>query len=157
MYHGSDTAVFLRAAHTVAQQTRELAEVNRLNKGISDKERKISQLFLMMGQSYFERHKNDDTAEELERIEEIKALNAEILVNREKIKQIKGVVKCASCGADVPLNAAFCNACGAKVNRAEHMTDNSEEVCICPNCQAVVEKGNLFCSRCGAKTEYTNE
>lgn len=145
------------AGQNVAQQTKDLADVTKLNTAISDKEKKISQLFLLVGQSYYERHKNDDTAEELEKIAEINAMYAEILTNREKIKQIKGVVKCESCGADVPLNATFCNACGTKVNRAEPTKKSSEEVCVCPNCQAIVEKGNLFCNHCGTKIESTNE
>lgn len=93
----------------VAQQTKDLADITKLNSEISNKEKKVSQLFLLIGQSYYERHKSDDTAEEFEKIAEINALYVEILANREKVKQIKGVVKCENCGADVPLNAAFCN------------------------------------------------
>lgn len=145
------------AGQNVAQQTKDLADVTKLNTAISEKEKRISQLFLLVGQSYYEKHKNDDTAEELEKIAEINALYAEIFTKREKIKEIKGVVKCENCGADVPLNAAFCNACGTKVNRTEPTKKNTEEVCMCPTCQAVVEKGNLFCNHCGTKIESTNE
>ena len=141
------------AGQNVAQQTHNLADVTRLNSAISEKEKKISQLFLVIGQSYYEVHKNDDTAEELEKIAEINALYAEIFENREKIKQIRGVVKCQNCGADVPLNASFCTACGTKVNRTETVKNNIEADCRCPACHAVVEKGNLFCNHCGAKIE----
>lgn len=142
------------AGQNVAQQTQNLAEVTRLNNAISEKEKKISQLFLVIGQSYYERHKNDNDAEELEKIDEINALYAEIFENREKIKQIKGVVKCENCGADVPLNASFCNACGTKVNRAESVNETER---LCPACHAAVEKDNLFCNHCGARIESTNE
>lgn len=145
------------AGQNVAQQTHNLADVTRLNSAISEKEKKISQLFLMIGQSYYEAHKNDGAAEEMEKITEINALFSEIFENREKIKQIKGVVKCENCGADVPLNASFCNACGTKVNRVEVVKDNTESEFQCPACHAMVEKGNLFCNHCGAKIESTNE
>lgn len=143
------------AGQNVAHQTQNLADVTRLNNAISEKEKKISQLFFAVGQSYYEGHKNDSEAEELEKITEINALYAEIFENREKIKQIKGVVKCVNCGADVPLSASFCNACGTKVTRES--VEKTEAGSLCPACNAVVEKGNLFCNHCGAKIESTNE
>lgn len=145
------------AGQNVAQQTKDLADVTKLNSAISEKEKKISQLFLVIGQSYYEGHKNDDSAEELEKIAEINTLYAEILESREKIKHIKGVVKCENCGADVPLGASFCNACGTKVNRSEADNGNTKDGYLCPVCHAVVEKGNLFCNYCGTKIENMNE
>ena len=145
------------AGQNVAQQTQKFADVTRLNSTISENEKKISHLFLVIGQSYYEKHKNDSVAEELEKIAEVNTLYSEIAVNREKIKQIKGVVKCENCGADVPLNASFCNACGTKVNRNDVPNVSTEFECLCPACHAVVEKGNLFCNHCGAKIENTNE
>ena len=138
------------AGQNVAKQTKNLADVTQLNSAISEREKKIAQLFSAIGQAYYEQHKNDAGAEEAEKIEEINALYAEIAQDREKIKQIKGVMKCEKCGADIPANAAFCNACGAKVNHAE-------EERLCPVCHAAVEKGNLFCNHCGAKIENTEE
>lgn len=145
------------AGQNVAQQTKDLAEVTKLNSTISDKEKKISQLFLLIGQSYYENHKNSEEAEELDRIAEINGLYSEINADREKIKQIKGVVKCENCGTDVPLNASFCNACGAKVDRVGAASINAGTERTCPVCHAVVEKDNLFCTRCGSKLESTNE
>ncbi len=144
------------AGQNIAQQTKSIADVTKLNSAISEKEKKISQLLLLIGQSYYEKHKNDDNAEELDKIAEIKALYSEIFTYREKIKQIKGVVKCKNCGADVPLTASFCNSCGAKVNSVETNSVNTDTECLCPACHAIVEKGNLFCTHCGAKIENTN-
>lgn len=145
------------AGQNVAQQTQNLADVTRLNSAISEKEKKISQLFLEIGKGYYERHKNDGEAEELNKIIEINSLFAEIFANREKIKQIKGVIKCENCGADVPLNAAFCNACGAQINQVGTVKENNENERRCPACHAVIEKDNLFCNYCGTKIESINE
>lgn len=145
------------AGQNVAQQTKNLADVTQLNNAISEKEKKISRIFLSIGQSYYERHKSDESAEELEKITEINSLYAEIYQNRERIKQIKGVVKCENCGADVPLNAAFCNTCGTKVIRTAEVEENTEDKRVCPGCHAIVEKDNLFCNHCGAKIESTND
>ena len=141
------------AGQNVAQQTKNLADVTQLNSAISDREKKISQLYLNIGQLYYEEHKGDSTAEHQEIIEEINALYAEIAQNREKIKQIKGVVKCPKCGADVPLNAAFCNACGTKMERAGSVSETNGAQRHCPVCHAAVSAEDAFCNNCGAKVD----
>ena len=141
------------AGQNIAQQTKNLADVTQLNSAISDREKKISQLYLNIGQLYYEEHKGDSTAEHQEIIGEINALYAEIAQNREKIKQIKGVVKCPKCGADVPLNAAFCNACGTKMERAEGVSEADGAQRHCPVCHAAVSAEDSFCNNCGAKID----
>ena len=141
------------AGQSVAQQTKNLADVTQLNSAISDREKRISQLYLNIGQLYYEGHKGDLSAEHREIIEEIDALYAEIVQNREKIKQIKGVVKCPNCGADVPLNAAFCNGCGAKIERSESASGITGAQRYCPACHAVVDSEDSFCNNCGAKID----
>lgn len=141
------------AGQNVVQQTKNLADVTQLNSAISDREKKISQLYLNIGQLYYEEHKGDSTAEHQEIIGEINALYAEIAQNREKIKQIKGVVKCPKCGADVPLNAAFCNACGTEMERAGSVSETNGEQRHCPVCHAAVSAEDFFCNNCGAKVD----
>lgn len=94
----------------MAQQTKNFADITRLNSAVSDKERKIAQLYQSIGQSYYEQHSGDAEPQLQPAVEEIKALFAEIAQHKEEIKQIKGIVKCPHCGADVPFQAAFCNA-----------------------------------------------
>ena len=142
------------AGQSVAQQTKNLADVTQLNSAISDREKKISQLCLNIGQLYYEAHKNDTSAEFQEMIAEVNALYAEIAQNQEKIKQIKGVAKCPTCGADVPLNAAFCTACGTKLVQTDPSgaaDGKVEAVHRCPKCHAVVADDDMFCTSCGTK------
>ncbi len=49
--------------------------------------------------------------------------------------------RCPSCGADVPIEDAFCRKCGAQVPRAR----------ACPSCGAEVAAVDAFCRKCGAK------
>lgn len=147
------------ASQGATQQAKNFAEITRLNGTISEREKRISQIYTEIGQSYYEKHKDDSQAEELERITEINSLNAEILQCHEDIKQIKGITKCPSCGADVPINSAFCNACGAKILPATKIEDVSapKPVSLCPKCHKPVPVGNLFCNHCGAKVENGGE
>jgi len=143
------------AGQNVAQQTKNFADIAQLNSSVSEKERKISQLYTEIGQAYYEKYKDAADTDMNEQISQITALFAEIKECQEKIKQIRGIGKCPSCGADVPANAAFCNACGAKILVEETSTDAGKR--HCPACGAVVAEGNAFCNQCGAKLDAPTE
>ena len=49
------------------------------------------------------------------------------------------MIKCPSCGYDLPDNANFCVNCGSRMTRA------------CFNCGAAYQAGNLYCHACGAR------
>jgi uncharacterized OB-fold protein len=139
---------------SVAQNTKNFADSTSLQKGISDSKKKIEQLYTAIGKAYYENHKNDPAAEEIATIGEINTLFAQIEENNEKIKALKGFVKCENCGADVAPDAAFCNNCGTKVVKAAPApapVAAAGAQPLCPNCGNVVAEGNLFCNNCGTK------
>ena len=141
----------------VAQNTKNFADTTSLQKTNSDNKKKIEQLYTAIGKAYYEAHKNEADAAEAATMAEITALLAQIEENDEKIKQLKGVTKCESCGADVPADAAFCNNCGTKVVRETPAAAPVVEAApaieqrLCPTCGQPVGKDNLFCNNCGAK------
>lgn len=61
----------------------------------------------------------------------------------------KGLRKCESCGAELPINSAFCNMCGAKQGDLETEVVTASK--ICPKCGASLEEGDAFCISCGYK------
>lgn len=136
------------AGQGVAQQTKNFADVTRLNSEISDRERKITQLYQTIGQAYYQSHSASPEPEFQQEVEEIRTLLAEIAQHQEEIKQIKGVVKCPSCGADVPLRAAFCNSCGTRMTPEASPAEGGR---VCPVCGAAVAEGNQFCTHCGSR------
>lgn len=143
------------AGQGVAQQTKNFTDITKLNGLIHEKEKKINQFYLLLGQSYYEKHKDSFSNEEAEKFNEIATLLNEVKQYREEIKQIKGVQKCTSCGADVPLDSQFCNCCGAKVaNNTPNI--NSEDLILCPACNASIKKNSSFCTKCGCQINKTN-
>lgn len=139
------------AGQNVAQQTKNLADVTQINSAIGAKEKKITQLYMAIGQSYYNSHKDDPFAETPEIVAEINGLFAQIEESREEIKRIKGIVKCENCGADVPAEASFCNVCGTRVNRPESDILSVPNQRRCPVCHAPLPEGNLFCNACGTR------
>lgn len=144
------------AGQGVAQQTKNLADIAKLNNMVSGKEKRIAALYSEIGKAYYESHKNDAVAEEKAGISEINTLFAEIEQHRDEISRIKGIKKCPNCGADVASGSAFCNSCGqalAQDEPAPAPTDGK----VCKSCGAAVPDGNLFCNNCGARLEANQE
>lgn len=142
------------ASQGAAQQAKNFSEVTKLNGSISEKEKKISQLYRAIGEAYYAQHKDDPAAEESEKIEEITTLTAEIEKCRNEINKIKGIVKCPNCGAEVSVGAVFCSTCGSKMPQEQQEEESVPEgMRHCPGCDAVVPKENLFCTQCGMRLE----
>lgn len=141
------------AGQGAAQQAKNFSEVTKLNSSISEKEKKISQLYLAIGEAYYAQHKDDPSAEQLDKVGEVKALAAEIEKCRNEINRIKGIVKCPNCGAEVSAGSAFCNSCGTKMPQEQKEEPVPEGMRRCPGCGALVSKENAFCNQCGMKLE----
>jgi len=135
----------------VADQTKKLTNVAKLEFSISEREKKISQLFTALGQTYYETRKNDADAEFQDFIHELRSQFSEIAQFQEEIKQLKGVVKC-DCGAEVSIHAKFCHTCGAPII-AEYTISSTNNLNTCPNCGKLVDCDNLFCNHCGTKMD----
>lgn len=134
-----------------AEKAKNITEIGRLNGVISDHEKRISRLYFEIGQSYYERHRDDPAAEDLERITAVNDALEKIDVCREQIKTLKGVEKCPTCGADVARGSQFCNNCGTKMPPASIRTAPKSQVGRCPTCGAPIAEGNMFCNACGTK------
>ena len=61
------------------------------------------------------------------------------------------MMKCPSCGHQMPEGNVFCENCGAK------LVEINETEKHCPQCGAVVEEGAAFCEECGFPLQDTQE
>lgn len=142
------------AGQGVAQQTKNFTDITKLNSSIHEKEKQINQLYVFLGKFYYEEYKDNSSVEKKEVFNEITELIKEISNCKEEIKQIKGIKKCSNCNADLPLDSAFCNCCGAKIvdtelNSGELSTEKNDNLMVCPNCKASIKKESVFCTKCG--------
>lgn len=134
----------------VAHQTKTLADITQLNSAISDKQSKIQQLYLSVGQAFYEAHKTDPSAEEGELIGKINMLFEEISQCRDKIGQLRGNHTCPNCGREVSSNAQYCDSCGLKIEKIAP-SQQAEKEKSCAQCGAPISEGNVFCTQCGYK------
>lgn len=127
----------------IAQQTRDFAEVNRINSLITDMKRRETTLFGEIGQAYYEKHRDDVEPEFSAQLSELREMEVQLEMWSDQIKQIQGFTKCRSCRADIPRGAQFCSICGMKI----------EDSRCCPNCGKPVLEGVRFCVSCGTKLQ----
>lgn len=74
------------AGQGVARQTRNFADVTRLNSAISDKEWQITRLYEALGRACYEVQRGSPAPEYREAVEKINSLFAEIAQHQEEIK-----------------------------------------------------------------------
>lgn len=134
-----------RAADATAktvEQARILSETARLNSLISDEEASIADSFQQIGRRYYEIHCDDCEDTFTGMIAAVKNAERRIEQYRNKILEVKGVVRCGNCGAEIAKEAAFCSTCGAVVPARDLGRK-------CRNCGEAVEDGMRFCTHCG--------
>ena len=138
----------------MVQKTKDTAETMRLNGAISDEEKRIQNLYLEIGKAYFELHADDCEEALKELVLGIKEAQTKIEDYQEQVKRLKGIVRCAVCGGEVPYGAPFCSSCGSKMMNENTVEPTAESnVRRCANCGLPLADGIAFCTNCGTKAE----
>lgn len=152
-----------QAGQSTLQKTKEMADVAKINMQISDEEKNINNYFLEIGKLYTEIHESDSEDVFKEMVQNILAARDKIKEYQAQIQDIKGVLRCTNCGAEVGKGVQFCPACGSKITeiQTEEKESAGEEPAgeaaaekrKCVNCGADLQEDALFCSECGMKVE----
>lgn len=137
-----------KAGQGVAQSTKNVATVAKLNSAISDEEKNINRQLLAIGQAYFDLHKDNPEEAMAEAVGSIIRSQEQIARCKEQVRQIKGMVNCPNCGAEVAYSAAFCNACGHQMpqHAPQPAAGNGS---VCSKCGARLGPTQKFCTTCG--------
>lgn len=142
-----------QAGQTAVQKTKEMADIAKLNSCISDEERKIKDSYSEIGKLYMSLHDEDHEAAFSELVVGIHAAEKQIAEYQQQIKDIKGVVCCEKCGAEVTGNAAFCSSCGAPMPVVKPVETEEKAAAKCSKCGAELAPDTKFCTTCGAPVE----
>lgn len=115
-----------QAGQSAVQKTKEMADVAKLNSAIADEERRIDSNYLEIGKLYVARYGEAPEAGFDSMIAAINESQEKIKGYQQQIKDIKGVVTCEKCGAEVSGEAAFCSSCGAPLPVAKPVEEPVE-------------------------------
>lgn len=142
-----------KASNTTAkavQQAKILTETSRLNTLISEEKKKINSFYSQIGQAYAQVHHDDYEPGFGELMKALAETERRIREYDAQIKKLRGVVDCPGCGAELPMNAAFCSACGATIPHKEPIRPAVKAGSVCSRCGASMAEGVRFCTSCGA-------
>ena len=124
---------------SVSNKSREVSEGMRLSSAIKAEEEKQNNLYREVGKYYFENCAANAEGQ-------LKVLCDQIVASMELTSQykqqqnvLKGMVSCPNCGAQIPANSGFCNACGSKIEKQVPPAPQPGAGKICPKCQKTVE------------------
>ena len=138
-----------KASETTAkamQKAKEMSDIAKLNAMISEEETKINNAYVAM-------HSQDHEEEFVGMIATLAEAEEKVKSYRQQIQDIKGVVRCPQCGAEVQSGAAFCSSCGTPMPKAQPV--NTDDLARCDSCGAMVKKGVRFCTACGKPMAQT--
>lgn len=139
-----------KASETTAkamQKAKEMSDIARLNSMISEEETKINNTYYQVGKLYVTMHPHDHEEEFAGMVASLAEAEEKIKSYRQQIQDIKGVVRCSQCGAEVQSGVAFCSSCGAPMPKVQPV--NTEDMVRCEGCGAMIKKGVRFCTSCG--------
>lgn len=137
-----------QAGQTAVQKTKEMTDIARINGAISDEEKKVNNNYFQIGKLYVAMHATDYENDFAGMIAAIKESETKIRDYRQQIQDIKGVVRCEKCGAEVSSNVAFCSSCGSPMPKQPSVIADENAV-RCTGCGAMVSKNMRFCTSCG--------
>lgn len=135
------------AGQTAVQKTKEVTEIAKITSAISEEEKKVNNLYYQIGKLYFAIHAFDYETDFGGMINGIKESEVQIAEYRQQIQDLKGVVRCENCGAEMSGVVAFCTSCGTPMPKKINM--NVEEMIKCSHCGSMVAKDMRFCTSCG--------
>ncbi len=127
------TAHLTNAGRTVSQMTKNFSESSALQKEVSAEKQNIKDRFFEIGQLYYERFKDDPTADFYDLMESITNSSAHISELETQIQSVKerkpdlvevptstktvqpSAMVCMQCGSTYGTTQTFCSACGQKL------------------------------------------
>lgn len=112
-------------AKNAVQKSSEVMEITKLNLNINTEEDALNDLFIKLGKYCFEKYTNGDITDNTvaELCEEVKIHQENISYFREKIREIKNQIICASCGKENLKTNEVCSKCGKSLAVKDEITD----------------------------------
>jgi len=100
-------------AKNAVQKSSEVMEITKFNVNINTEEEALNDLFVKLGKYCFNKYTNGETADNsvAEICNEIKIHQENINYFKEKIRELKNVIICVSCGKENPNTNELCSKC----------------------------------------------
>ena len=125
-------------------------EASTLSSQLKICEDTLKKNYAEIGRLFYEQNKDNIPAGYEQSFAKVKESLAAVAETGEKLREVKNVKACPSCGAEIGLAVKFCPKCGTEcevIPVSEAKVDNGK----CPGCGAKLKPGASFCNNCGMK------
>lgn len=129
------------------KKTREITDSAKINSAISEENQKIANNYYQIGKLYVEKHASDCEPDFAGMIAAIRESEQKVADYTRQIQELKGLVRCEKCGAQVPGNMPYCNFCGTPLPQPPAAA--GENLSKCPRCGQMIPNTMKFCTYCG--------
>lgn len=104
------------SAEDVFRKTEEFISTSKLNFKISDKEEKIQDLYIKMGEKIYKKYEGNTHVDDyvINDCKDIKELLSDIEIIKNKILALGDKRICSKCGNEINKHDPFCPYCGVK-------------------------------------------
>ena len=136
-------------SQSTIQKGKDIADTAKYNSLISEEEKKMANLYEQIGRHYVEVCGESPEESFVEYLTALKQMQDTVADYKNKIKELKRVTQCPSCGAEMPNGALFCATCGTKIVQPESAVEPASPALFCEQCGATIAAGVKFCTSCG--------
>ena len=112
-----------KVGEAAAEKTKEVAEFTKANAIILDVQNKLDKAYVEVGKKYLELHPANEEENMKAVVDAVYALEDQLKELRKQLQDLKGTVKCETCGSECDAEAAFCSKCGTELKKEEVIID----------------------------------
>ena len=125
-----------------------MTDVAKINSAISDENNKIQRNITELGKLYYATYAEECAPEFLPLVKAIQESEKKIAEYKRQKQDIKGIVRCTKCSAEIPANSVFCSVCGAPAP-VQAPAGTAAYTAAAPAAAAPVSAGYVTCAVCG--------
>ena len=139
-----------QTSSSTVQKAKDLSEITRLNRLISEAESQISELYGKIGYEVYCAYHENPLPEVSELINSVTETHKNIAAYKEQIQAINNANTCPQCHAKISKGMMFCSGCGYQLATKEE-AESPAKSSFCSNCGASISADSAFCASCGQK------
>lgn len=134
-----------------------MEEMEKVLREIEAIKQKKEETYADIGRIYAEKYADAVRDREIQGLlDDLEEADEEIAAKEERIRVLKGITSCGTCGREIKIGTLFCQYCGARQAPNQTAQQGSSDANRCPLCHTEVETGQLFCHNCGQKLVPSN-
>lgn len=112
-----------KVGEVAAEKTKGVAEYTKINAKILDVQNKLDKAYIEAGKKYLELHPANEEDGMKAVVEAVYALEDQLKDLRRQLQQLKGTLKCDTCGSVCESDDVFCRKCGAELKKEDVIID----------------------------------